>query len=222
MKSDDLVRSLVNDLQPVRRLRGPGQRALRWGVLALVCVFVGTCALGLRGDLPGKLHQRSYLLQNASLLLLFVLSALSAFRLSVPGLGQSMVTRGLPALGLLVWIGLLAFGWAHAPSAVLPWAAFWRSGVPCVARMGCLALVPGLALFFMLRRAAPVRAGWAGLWSLVSASSLAIVGTQWVCPKDDPLHVIVWHLGPVLVAGLVGIGLGRLWQRLQPASSQAW
>ena len=136
------------------------------------------------------------------LLLIFVLSARSAFHLSVPGAERSAGARTLPILGLLVWVSLVAAG--HSPAAGDP-----LPGWPCVWRMACLAFLPAFAVLVMLRKAAPLRPGWTGWFALLSAGSLAILGTQIVCGRDDPRHVYLWHFGPLLAAGLIGIHLGR-------------
>jgi hypothetical protein len=219
VKSEELVRSLVSDLRPVRRLWGVDLRTLLWGGFALLCVGLGTYALGPRVDLASKLRQPSYLLENGSLLLLFALSARGAFRLSIPGLVQNERRRFWPVLGLILWGALIGIRGVQGPHAALSGAAFWLTGVPCVARMGCLGLVPGVAVFFMVRRGAPLHSGWAGLWALVAASALAMLGTQLLCPKDDPLHLLVWHLTPVLLTGLVGAVLGGRFLRGYPIVS---
>jgi hypothetical protein len=205
MRSEELVGSLVTDLRPVRRLRGVASRTLRWGALALSCVGLGVVALGARPDLAGKLGDPTYLCENAALLLLFVLSTRSAFQLSVPGVERGQVTRLLPIVGLLLWLALIALRWSAEPAA-----ATTPGGWSCVWRMTRLAILPSVALFFMLRRAAPQRREWSGSIALLSAGSLAMIGTQMICRKDEPSHVLLWHFGAVAIVGLIGVGVGRL------------
>lgn len=209
MKSEELVRSLVGELRPVRRLRGAAWRTFLWAGLALLCVGLGTYALGPRGDLSLKLRQPSYLLENGALLLLFALSAWCALRLSIPGLAENQLSRFWPVLGLILWCALVGIRAVQGVHAATSGAAFVLTGVPCIARMGVLGLAPGVAVFFMVRRGAPLHPGWSGLWALLSASAVAMLGTQVLCPRDEPLHVLVWHLGPVLLTGLLGFALGR-------------
>ena len=219
MKSEELVQSLVGDLRPVRRLWGVDRRTLLWEGLAFLCVGLGTYALGPRVDLSSKLRQPSYLLENGSLLLLFALSARSAFRLSIPGLAQNERSRFWPVLGLILWGALVGIRAVQGAHAAISGAAFVFTGIPCIVRMGCLGLVPGVAVFFMVRRGAALHSGWAGLWALVAASAPAMVGTQLLCPKDDPLHVLVWHLASVLLTGLIGAALGRRYLSGYPTGS---
>jgi hypothetical protein len=61
----------------------------------------------------------------------------------------------------------------------------------------------------MLRRAAPLDRGRAGSFAALSAASLATLGTQAICANDERWHVLLWHVGPVLLAALAGGALGR-------------
>jgi hypothetical protein len=80
--------------------------------------------------------------------------------------------------------------------------------VGCVAQIVALSLIPGLALFTMLRRAAPLRLSWsAGLASL-AAFAAAAAGTQFLCPINDPAHLLVGHAVPVAALALAGALIG--------------
>src|SRR5712692_4932867 len=206
MRSEQVVRSLARNLKPVRRLYGVEWRTLLWAGFALLCVSIGTYALGPRSDLSWKIRDPAYLCESALLVLIFVFSARIAFHLSVPGAERSAGARTVPIAGLLAWVFLVAAG--HSPDS-LAGAAVLMNGWPCVWRMTGLALAPTLAVMFMLRRAASLSPGWTGWFALLSAGSLAILGTQILCAKDDLRHLFLWHFGPVLAAALVGIHLGR-------------
>ena len=57
----------------------------------------------------------------------------------------------------------------------------------------------------MLRRAAPLEPGRVGVFAALGAA-----GIQFICMNDDPLHALLWHWLPVVVAGAAGVVLGRL------------
>lgn len=201
MESEKLVRSLCGDLRPVRPLRSLELRSLLWGGFALVCVSIGAIGFGVRADLVRKAQDLGFLGRGVLLFLLFILSTRSAFLLSVPGAEQRAGARMLPIAAILAWIGFVAArGW---PDAAL------TSGWSCIVRMSGLALAPTISALVMLRRAAPLSREWTGGLALLSAGSLAMLGTQIVCVRDDAPHLLVWHFGPLLAATVVGIHLGR-------------
>jgi len=219
MTNDELVRKLVRELRPVRRLRGFEWRALAWAAVAFGWMAFVTHALGARPDLPRKLGETAFLAEGAALLALLVASARSAFRLSVPGLERAGSTRALPLLGLGAWMLLVIVdpsgrvaGSASAPSFLLP-------GSPCAWKTIVLVFAPALCAFFMLRRAAPLSEGWTGLFALLASGALAMLGTQVVCRNDSLRHVLVFHVGAVLAAAAVGMVAGRVFLRRRPRAT---
>lgn len=210
MNSDELVRSLVADLKPIRRTWSVDSRVAVWATLAVLFVCIGSYALGARPDLARKLRDPAYLAESAALLLLFVSSARNAFHLSIPGVERSPLARTVPILQLLAWALLIAHRWSPGASDPLPGAVSWMGGLPCVGRMLGLGLMPAFAIVFTLRKAAPLERAWIGFFAVLSVSALAILGTQMVCMKDEPRHLLLWHVASVLMAALAGVGTGRL------------
>jgi hypothetical protein len=205
--SDDLIQTLVSGLKPVRRLPRPGLRALRWMAAASLCVFAVAALFGFRSDLALQLQRARYLGENAVLALACVLAARSAFELSVPRHTREL--RGQPAavLGFLAWVLLVTQATAWPESSIaLP--AFWISGLTCVRRTALLALAPTLAMFWMVRRSAPLEYRWPSAFAGLAAALLATLGTQAICANDAPWHVLLWHAGPVLITTIAGSLLG--------------
>jgi hypothetical protein len=75
--------------------------------------------------------------------------------------------------------------------------------------MASLALIPSVAVFSMLRRAAALKPAWTGCAALVAVASIATSGMQMICAKGDPSHVLYWHFVPVVACALIGAHLGR-------------
>ena len=90
-----------------------------------------------------------------------------------------------------------------APTGRLTFA--WR----CVYKTASVALVPGVALFVLVRRAAPLHAAWAGLLAILATAAVGVLGANVICPIDRPLHLFLWHVAPLVVAfAALGAGLG--------------
>jgi hypothetical protein len=206
MTNDELVRRLVRDLRPVRRLCGFERRALLWAAVALGWMALVCAAIPARPDLGRKLGDGWFLAEAAALVTLFVASARSAFRSSVPGLGG---VRSLPLVVLGVWVVLVGLDPSGASLATAP-PRFFLPGSPCAWKTILLVFAPALAAFAMLRRAAPLREGWTGLFALLACGALAMLGTQVVCRNDSLRHVLIFHVGAVLAAAAVGVAAGRL------------
>jgi hypothetical protein len=204
-----LVRWLASDLTPVRRLRNANSRTALWAGLSVLCVALVTLALGVRPDLARKLSDAGYLMESAALIAVFLSAARCAFCLGVPGTQLTALAWTVPAAAWAIWVLRIASRWSAGGTAVELAALSWVGGLPCVWRMLGLALAPAATGLIMLRRAAPLRRGWAGLCTALAACSLAMLGTQAVCANDAAGHVLAWHAAPVAVAALVGAAVGR-------------
>lgn len=209
MRTEELISSLVADLAPLRRLRNADARTVLWASLALLCGGLGILWLGARPDLQVKLVDSTYLAEGLALLILFASSARCAFALTVPGTEMGALKRYLPVLALVSWLFLVAARTSASGFALSP-------GLRCAWRMLALGLAPAAAAFFMLRKAAPHKWGWTGLFALLSAAALGSLATHIICTRDAPGHIFVWHVAPLVVTALFGIAAGALLLRRTP------
>jgi hypothetical protein len=163
--------------------------------------FVVSClaAHGVRPDWLSSVREASFVREQGALLVLFGVSVWGVFHLGMPGRSGAMIAKVAPVLALLGWVGLVV---ARAADAQTIGPAGWR----CAARMAGLALAPLVGFIVGLRRVPllyPQRMTAFAVWA---ACSVAMFGTQWLCTRNAPLHVLVWHCGPVTLAGLIGLG----------------
>lgn len=206
--TDEEVARLVTDLRPVRRLASPGKRAALFAIFAALVVGGGVGLAGTRADLLSKLSEPAFVVDTALVASLFGCSAVAALQSAIPG-ERSAAARATVVV-LAAWLFSMA-----VTCRLEPQQAALALGVRCLERIVVLSLPPALVLIAMLRRAAPLRAGISGLLALLASSSAAVLGTRALCSKDDGLHLLLWHFGPVMATTCVGILVGRLVLRRQ-------
>lgn len=203
----ELKAKVLSNLEPVKPVAPPAVRLVLvalWGLAALVGV---PALVGLRFNAS---ELGFWLLWGATagealagLLLVFL-----ALREGIPGLGAS---RGVVGSALAAAF-LVELGVALLTHARCPCPARFGPGVACFASETLLG-IPALVLtLFLVVRAYPLSPPRAGLLGGVGAGLLADALQHLVCPVSDPRHVLVWHLGAVILLGLLGLGLGLLWQ----------
>ena len=194
--------SILADLRPVKPL--PSSGAL-WivsvAVLALVAA-AGTLVLGHAGWRARGPLQRFGMF--SVVVLAAGLTGASAVRQIVPG------TRiFFPALSIVV-AALLALV-AASTSLFAPHAeAAFANGVECLVIGTACATVCSLLLWLVLRRGAtmtPVSTG-ATVGALAGLSGVAVL--EIFCPNLNRNHILVWHLGAVLVSVAVCTIAGAL------------
>jgi hypothetical protein len=200
---DDLIAALTEDITPVKPLRpyqGTALIAFATVVASIVCVVI----FGFwNGMINGQASP--YFWISNGLLAIVGASSTTALASSVaprvgaqnagPGWSVAMLTV-LP-LAAFVAVFSIEAGHDHGMSLVDPSFMYWQ----CAAYGLASSTIVALAAILFLRRGAPVsleRVGWLiGL----SSGSLGALAYNLTCPMDSLLHVGIWHVLPVFVAG---------------------
>ncbi len=223
MKTEELIVQLAGSLEPVQPLASPAVRMVRWLALTLAVCVAGVLAIGARADLSSAITQPAFMALAVLAAGTAVAAAAATLMLAVPGSGRPHAQRAVPVLCSSAWALVLvamivAGGSAIARVAALP------IHVACIAEIAGFAILPGWALFTMLRRAAPLDPTWSALLAALAATAMGAAATQIVCPIDDPAHHLVGHLVPMVVFTLCVVVVRRrslMWWARLPARSDS-
>jgi hypothetical protein len=202
----DVIARLARDASPVTPLPSPLVRWGIWTLKATIAAALVTILVGVRHDLALHLRDSHFLLAAAVTAILALAAAADAFLLSVPGVSPGRVARAIPLLaliawGILLWTRMVAIGDPIAEIAATP-----RHPV-CVLLILMISAIPGISLFGMLRRAAPLEVRWTGVCAALGALACGALGTQFVCTIDAPGHQLLWHFVPVIVLTFAGLAI---------------
>jgi hypothetical protein len=211
-----VIARLARDARPVAPLPSPSARWITWALKAAAAAAIVTILLGLRHDVVARLRDPRFIVAALVTLAVALSAAAGAFVLSVPGAGSRRVVRAVPLLAASAWAALLWLRLSTAGEPVTQLAATpWHPA--CVLLILSVGTLPGIWLFAMLRRAAPLQPLWTGALAALASLAFGALGTQFVCPIDAPGHQLLWHFTPVVLITFVGLALGaRLfdWRRL--------
>ncbi len=99
-------------------------------------------------------------------------------------------------------------------------ADFVKVGVPCLIEGSCCAAASGVLGYFFIRKGFAVSSirlfTTAGFFcGLAGVGVLALC-----CPVQNSAHIIVWHLGAMVLAGFAGVMLG-VWQEQSSTKNTA-
>lgn len=209
MELTSLIHELSKDLTPVKRLPSTGKRLMNWLSGAFVSVGFWILFFGLRHDIGQKLHEARFLGEGILLITIAILTAGIALFRSVPDLERPQTTRYVPFILVFGWIlllsGLTVMSFFHQePLALNPGLGF-----NCVRDILAFGLIPGVLLFLMVRRAAPLEPIITGALILLAVTALGAFGTQLLCKNDRAVHLLVWHVLPILFLTVVGGFMGK-------------
>ncbi len=193
----------IRQLPSPARREGNVQRRLLMaaGLLLPLVLFI---ALG--GVRPGS-RPPSLVAETALGALILAASSLWVVLGGGKMLGRSRVALvsmvGFWPVSLLLW--KLAWSAASA-SALLPWPS--RPGLICFGFTLLLGLLPLLALAWTRRRSDPTHPASLGAALGVAAGSYAALLVDLWCPVGYPWHVLLGHVLPILLVGLLGAVVG--------------
>lgn len=205
-----LVDHLAADLKPVRRLWPVSVRLTLWLVLeAAVAAWV---LRHTHNDFIRKLGTPDYALQTFLFAAAAVVAAVIALRCAIPGRQTRSATVALAIVMVAVGTALVMMQPMRTGDSL---GEFIRVGRTCAYQTCLLAAAPWVALWWAVRRGAPMRGGWAGLAVGCAALLFSFALMRLGCPIDERLHLVIWHLLPVAVVAALSALAGVFWLRFR-------
>jgi hypothetical protein len=207
MNTDDLIRSLSSDVQPVPRGtlgRRIGVGILGGGVVTLVLVVT---VLGIRPDLHSAMYGFPFWMKWIYTMSLGVGAVYGVRRLARP---TSSSLRGLwwLAVPVLLLAGIGIGELASTPTR--DWLAMWlgHSWKICPWLVLTLAMPIFIGLLWSFRRLAPTRLREAGAVAGLAAGAWAATIYCLHCPEVSAIFVLTWYSLGILLAAGVGALIG--------------
>ena len=207
MNTDQLIDNLVAE-GAQKPLPHPMKQALFWIIGTLVYLAAFSVYKGFRVDIAVKFAEPLYIAELVFMSLTAISAAWAALCLSRPDCYQMPWIKYVPFDFLVLWaavafLGSESLNGAHIFHTVAlcqfdcPWNIFLFS------------LPPGIALFFLIRKGAPIQLYWAGSMATLSVTAFGYLSMRLVEMNDNPAHLLVWHALPVMVMSIAGILAGK-------------
>ena len=222
MDTDLLIRTLAEHVEAVKPLDRPWRRTVLWTMAAAAYLAVLLIVMSPRQDLPARMHDPQFVIEQAAALLTALTAALAAFVTVVPGRRRSIVWFPIVSAG--IWLAIVGVGALRdarlAPSGDAVFQADWA----CVWTVAAGAAFPAVAMTAMLRRGVPMTPHLSAALGGLAAAGLGNLGICLFHPDSSYLTILVWHGGTVvMIAALIGIAGAQLlpWPRRHRAALSA-
>lgn len=203
---EKLIESLVADHQARKPIPSRSLTFFKWALIVILCLAVGISGLGLREDWRILFSQWSLLLQNLFILFSFFFSAWLVLGLGRPGIELKRKSFIFLSLFILCWsVLLILIGVSEGYSL----AQFRRFSPSCIRDILIIGVIPGMALFFLLRSGVYTQRFLSGVLGIGAALGVGAWGVQFTCHNDDPIHILLWHFLPLLVLASLGLWVGK-------------
>jgi len=204
MRNEDLIRQLAADLRPVKPAANPIAATAAWLAIVAVVIALAVLVSGLREDLAARLTWDFDLPQIAGALATGILAAFAAFQLALPERSKRWALLPLPAAA--AWLATMGAGCLEDLARLGPEALRIGLSLPCLAFIAGLGVPLAVAMLWLARHAAWLRAGPVAALGGLSAAALASVGLSFVHDMDAAVMVLAWHgMSVLVVTGLASL-----------------
>lgn len=213
----DLIKSIVADATPVRRLRPPLTRATLWLLFAGCILGLLAISQGVRVDFGQRLQQLPFAIGLASSLLTGILAAIAAFLVSLPDRSRSWLLLPLPPL--LVWFSTIGYGCLTSWITIGPDGIRLGETARCFATLVLTSVPLSLAMLLMLRYAALLRSMDVLLTGSLAVAAITATALMLFHDLDATVMILLWNLGTAaLIVGLAGMFGRRMFSWVAPRS----
>lgn len=203
MISNELIHSLAASLKPVKVLRYSWKEYSVALLAGLFSVLAGIALSGVRPDIQNVVLSASFITQSIALLVLAILSTVSALQMSIPSL-EKPVSQKIAVVTLFFWTVTIVYLLLNSNSPFAGW------GFACAREIALSSITPTAILFILTRTSVILDRLSSGWLILTAGAAYGAIATQFSCSMSDPLHLLIWHALPVFLIGLIGMAVGIL------------
>jgi hypothetical protein len=207
-----LVSRLAGEITPKRPLWPVGARLTLWmlieiGVLAWVISHT-------TNNFVARLAHPAYVIEIVFFATAAIICAALALKSAIPG--RILSAKEVTMAASLAMAGTVVLVMAQPIATSDSLGDFARNGWRCAVSTVLLGALPWLGLWWLVKRGASMSSWLSGLFAGAGALLFSFAVMRIVCPIDEPLHLLIWHLLPALaVAGLSALA-GVKWLRFRP------
>jgi hypothetical protein len=201
--TDKLIQDLSRNLQPVQPLSRPGMRAATWLAILLPYVAAVLLMMGARQDLPARMSDTRFLLEQIFAFATGVTAVVAAFASVIPG--QRRRFWAWPLLPLAAWLATLGESCVQAGVN----AVSLHHDLRCLPYIVLLGTAPAIVLWIMLRRGAPLTPRSTAALGVLAAAGLGNFCVRLGHPEDVTVMLLVWHAGGVIALAAIASVAGR-------------
>ena len=182
----------------------------KWLALMAVYFAVLVAISGFRSDIALKMANPLYLVELLLMLLTTVAAAYGASFLALPDDNQKPWIRFAPLIPLVFLLGIICYGLCC--SEAMPLIECLKSGrYDCIMHVTLYSIVPIVAIFYTVQKAAPIKCCWAGAMAGLSAASFGYIALRLISDKsDDPTSLMIWHFLPVVAVVIISTMFGKV------------
>ena len=207
MQTEQVIEQLAAQLEPVKRLRTPSERALIWLALVGCAAALVILRYAHMDTALQRLSIPRITLECTAIGLTAVAAILAAFQISIPD--RSARWAWLPLPPFLVWLGASGLGCLRSGLLIHPGGAALGESSHCFIFIVAVSVPLAALLFAMLRRARPLNPIPVAILGTLGVAASAAFLLEFFHPYDVTAIDLALHLAAVTAVILLGTALRR-------------
>jgi hypothetical protein len=212
MKTENLIENLSLDLKTPSESRDWFVSYwMSWvacaAVMALVTWFA-SWLLPAHIHLPLDMHRVSFWIETASWFGISFVSGFAAYSSSIPGRAKPTYTRLAYVFSFLLMVSYLIQSTPEAFAVQVANEAHLLQG-PCGVFIALTGLASGAWMLSRVKRAAPVDLAFTATWTATSVGAMAAMFMHLVCSHENPAHLLIWHVFPLVLLILIASAISQ-------------
>ncbi|MBV8453485.1 MAG: DUF1109 family protein [Deltaproteobacteria bacterium] len=207
-----LVRRLSSEITPSRPLWPVYARLTLWMLIEIS--ILAWVISHTTNDFVARLTHPAYAIQIVFFATAAIMCAALALESAIPGRPLSAKVATMATALVLTGTALLVMAQPMATSDSL--GDFARNGWRCAIGTMLFGTLPWLALWWLVKRGVSMNGWLSGLLAGAGALLFSFAVMRIVCPVDEPLHLLTWHLLPALAVITLSTLAGAKWLRFRP------
>ena len=210
-----LVSGLAKEITPRRPLWPVSARLTLW-----MLIEVGILAWAIShttNNFVARLAHPTYVIEIVFFATAAIICAALALNSAIPG--RIVSAKEVTMAASLAMAGTIVLIIAQPITTSDPLGDFAQNGWRCTVSTVLLGALPWLGLWWLVKRGASMSGWLSGLFAGAGALLFSFAVMRILCPSDEPLHLLIWHLLPALtMIGLSALA-GVKWLRFRPHRS---
>lgn len=207
MRTEDLVKTLAVNAEPVTPLPSPHARMLIWLSISVTYAALVVLLVGPRPDLAERVMDVRFVVEVTAAFMVSMLAAAAAFCAECPG--RPLWERFVPVPALAVWLATLGDGCWRAWIEEGPSGLAIAPDLLCFPSIVLIGFVPAIVILAMIRRGAPIAPISTTALAMLAAGALGAAALRLFHTQDASIMVLVWQFGSVTILALLGGLAGR-------------
>lgn len=202
MSINNLIKSFVTDLKPVKVFKYGAKDYCLILLIGLFSILISLAIAGIRNDINDIIFTKRFIFEILILISLAMISSISALQMSIPNI-KTHYFKKIIFINLVVWLISIIYFFINSEFVLAGW------GFNCAQEIILTSVIPSFSIYFILKKASTLNRSVVGWLILTAGASYGALAAYFSCASNNPLHILIWHSLPVLIAGFIGFIAGN-------------